>query len=145
MLKWIAEWWRFLLFSVAIGVITAAAKRFLDNWIADSIIVFVTFTGGANMIFDLIGRRSWEQRLAEKDREILARDQELVARDQELVARDQELVARDQKLAAQERELAARDRELMAQSQEIFRLRQQIEEIQRRLDSQAQNQPEENS
>ena len=138
MLKWIAEWWRFLLFSVAIGVITAAAKRFLDNRIADSIIVFVTFTGGANMIFDLIGRRSWEQRLAEKDREILARDQELVAR-------DQELVARDQKLAAQERELAARDRELMAQSQEIFRLRQQIEEIQRRLDSQAQNQPEENS
>ena len=124
MLKWIAEWWRFLLLSAAIGAVTAAAKRFLDNWIADSVIVFVTFTGGANMIFDLIGRRSWEQRLAEKDREILARDQKLVA---------------------QERELAVRDRELMAQSQEILHLRQQMEEIQKRLDNQTQSLPEDNS
>ena len=138
MLDWITRWWRFLLLSVAIGAITAAAKRFLDGWIADSIIVFVTFTGGANMIFDLVGRRSWEQRLAEKDREILARDQALVARDKALVDRDREIAARD-------REIAARDRELMAQTHEIFRLRQQIEDLQKRPNGQIQSQPEENS
>ncbi len=99
MTQWLAQWWRFILLSATVAVIAAAAKRFLDNWIADGVITFTTFMGGTNVIFDLIGRRSWEEKVAEKEQEIKERDQEISARDQEISARDQEISARDQEIA----------------------------------------------
>ena len=115
MLKWIAEWWRFLLLAMAISAIAAVAKRFLENWIADSIITFITLIGGANMIFDLIGRRSWEQRLAEKDREI----------------------------ANQAQVIATQAREISSQGQEISDLRQRLDELERKFSGQSQTESQE--
>lgn len=123
MTQWLAQWWRFILLSATVAVIAAAAKRFLDNWIADGVITFTTFMGGTNVIFDLIGRRSWEEKVAEKDQTINARDQEIRERTQELRERDQELRERDQ-------ELRERDQELRERDQEIAGLRRLVEELQ---------------
>ena len=131
MLKWIADWWRFLLISMAIGAIAAVAKRFLDGWIADSVVTFISLIGGANMIFDLIGRRSWEQRLQEKDREkdreISSRDQLLIERDREIAEQHREIAERDREIAERHREIAERDQQIAAQNQEIADLRHQAE------------------
>ena len=159
MLKWIADWWRFLLISMAIGAVAAVAKRFLDGWIADSIVTFISLIGGANMIFDLIGRRSWEQRLAEKNQELMEKDREVAERDREIAERNREIAERyreiserDQRIAAQNqeiadlrqqaelaRELAERDQKIAAQGQEISDLRQQMQELQQKLNGQPEN------
>ena len=156
MIKWIADWWRFLLVSMAIGAIAAVAKRFLDGWIADSVVTFISLIGGANMIFDLIGRRSWEQRLQEKNQEIMERDREIAERDRVLAERireladiQREIAERDQKIAAQNqeladlrhqaelfRELAERDQKIAVQGQEISDLRQQMQELRQRFNGQ---------
>ena len=156
MRKWVADWWRFLLVSMTIGAIAAVAKRFLDGWIADSVVTFVSLIGGANMIFDLIGRRSWEQRLDEKNREIMERDREIAERDREIAEREREIAEhlreiaeRDQKIAAQNqeladlryqaelsRELAERDQRIAVQGQEISDLRQQMQELRQRFNGQ---------
>ena len=135
MIKWIVEWWRFLVLAAAISAIAAIAKRFLENWIADSIITFVTLIGGANMIFDLIGRRTWEQRLAEKDREITDQAQVIASQAQEITAQAQEITAQAQ-------EIATRDGELSAQGREIIDLRQRLEQLEQKLNGQSQNQSE---
>ena len=149
MLKWVADWWRFLLVSMTIGAIAAVAKRFLDGWIADSVVTFISLIGGANMIFDLIGRRSWEQRLAEKNQEIMERDREIAERDRVIAERLREIAERDQKIAAQNqeladlryqaelsRELAERDQRIAVQGQEISDLRQQMQELRQRFNGQ---------
>ena len=149
MRKWVADWWRFLLVSMTIGAITAVAKRFLDGWIADSVVTFVSLIVGANMIFDLIGRRSWEQRLDEKNREIMERDREIAERDRVIAERIREITERDQKIAAQNqeladlryqaelsRELAERDQRIAVQGQEISDLRQQMQELRQRFNGQ---------
>lgn len=125
MIKWIVEWWRFLVLAAAISAIAAIAKRFLENWIADSIITFVTLIGGANMIFDLIGRRTWEQRLAERDREIA--DQAQV------------IASQAQQITTQAQEITTRNRELSAQGREILDLRQRLEKLEQKLNGQSQN------
>ncbi len=135
MLKWIADWWRFLLISMAIGAIAALAKRFPDDWIADSIVTFISLIGRANMIFDLIGRRSWGQRLQEKDREIIERDRKITAQNQEIAD------LRYQAILAQE--LAERDQKIAAQGQEISDLRQQMQELQQRANGQPEDHSEE--
>ena len=157
MLRWVADWWRFLLVSM---VIAAVAKRFLDGWIADSVVTFISLIGGANMIFDLIGRRSWEQRLEEKNREIAERDREIAERDRliaerlrEIADNQREIAKRDQKIAAQNqeladlrhqaelfRELAERDQRIAVQGQEISDLRQQMQELQQRFNGQPDDQ-----
>ena len=149
MRKWVADWWRFLLVSMTIGAIAAVVKRFLDGWIADSVVTFVSLIGGANMIFDLIGRRSWEQRLDEKNREIMERDREIAERDRVIAERIREITERDQKIAAQNqeladlryqaelsRELAERDQRIAVQGQEISDLRQQMQELRQRFNGQ---------
>ena len=149
MRKWVADWWRFLLVSMTIGAIASVAKRFLDGWIADSVVTFVSLIGGANMIFDLIGRRSWEQRLDEKNREIMERDREIAERDRVIAERIREITERDQKIAAQNqeladlryqaelsRELAERDQRIAVQGQEISDLRQQMQELRQRFNGQ---------
>ena len=149
MLRWIADWWRFLLVSMTIGAIAAVAKRFLDGWIADSVVTFISLIGGANMIFDLIGRRSWEQRLQEKNQEIIERDREIAERDREIAERDQKIAAQNQELADLRyrailaQELAERDQKIAAQGQEIADLRQQMQELQQRANGQPEDHSEE--
>ena len=154
MLKWIADWWRFLLISAAIGAIAAVAKRFLDGWIADSVVTFISLIGGANMIFDLIGRRSWEQRLAEKEQEkeqeISIRNQLLMDRDLKIAAQERQIATQERQIAAQEREIASldhkiltQDRELTAQGQEISDLRQRLDELERKFNGQSQTESQE--
>lgn len=149
MLKWIADWWRFLLISMAIGTIAALAKRFPDGWIADSIVTFISLIGRANMIFDLIGRRSWEHRLQEKDREIIERDREIAERDREIAERDRKITAQNQEIADLRyqailaQELAERDQKIAAQGQEISDLRQQMQELQQRANGQPEDHSEE--
>ena len=73
----IVSWWRFILLSAAISAIVFVSKEFLPTATADAIIAFTTLVGGANMIFDLIGKKSWEEKVAERDREIAAKNAEI--------------------------------------------------------------------
>ena len=80
----IVSWWRFILLSAAISAIVFVSKEFLPTATADAIIAFTTLVGGANMIFDLIGKKSWEEKVAERDREIAAKNAEMEVKNAEI-------------------------------------------------------------
>ena len=86
----IAGWWRFILLSAALSAIVFVSKEFLPTATADAIIAFTTLLGGANMIFDLIGKKSWEEKVAERDREIAAKNAEIAAKNAEMATKNAE-------------------------------------------------------
>ncbi len=86
MLHWLSQWWRFAMFAAAISAVIAVAKKFLDVWIANNISAYIALMGVSNMIFDLINRRYWEQKLADKEREVADRDAAIAWLQQERAA-----------------------------------------------------------
>ena len=112
MLQWLSQWWRFTLFAAAICAVIAVAKKFLDVWIADSISAYVALMGGSNMIFDLLNRRSWEQKLADKEQEVKDRDAVIADKEQEVKDRDAVIADRDAIIADRDQIIIGLQQEL---------------------------------